>query len=63
MHERKKSVHSPMASFGQKLNTSSSDATMPATTNSVRARSDALIQSSVGAYQVRSIGPSCEATP
>src|SRR5947207_9187074 len=58
MQERKETVQIAIVPFGQKLKTRRIEATSPATTNSVRAESDAFIQSSVGAYQTRSIEPS-----
>src|SRR6266550_3233930 len=51
MHERKSRVHSAIVHLGEMLKTTSTDTTMPAMTTSVSAASDALIQSSVGAYQ------------
>src|SRR5437016_825623 len=60
MQERKSTVQIAIVSRGQKLKTTRIDATRPATTTRVSARSDALIQSKVGAYQTPSIGPSCE---
>src|SRR6266581_2513476 len=60
MQERKSTVQIVTVSFGRKLKTRRVDAMRPATTTRVRAKSDALIQSSVGAYQTRSIGPSCD---
>ena len=57
MQERKSSSHSAMVSLGQTLKTTRSDAISPPTTISVRARSLALSQSNVGAYQIRAIAP------
>src|SRR3954452_18240801 len=50
-HDRKSSVAAATAIRGQTLATSRSDATMPAPTTSVSARSPEPSQSSVGAYQ------------
>src|SRR6478672_986801 len=49
MHERKSRVQSAVVHLGQTLKTTSSDATIPATTIVASAASDALIQSNVGA--------------
>src|SRR3954464_14810194 len=57
MHERKSTVHIATAGRGATLTISRTDATIPATTISVSAKSEALSQSRVGAYQTRSTTP------